>query len=386
LFIFKCYNVKGMLDYVISNIPLVCVSTILLFISIRDFKIRKRESILFIVFTLIFLFVSFVVWMETHSQKVGNVVTGTIFTSLGYIIRPIGLYIFILLALQDNEYKFPLKKYLVIPLFINLIVYILPLFMNWEGVNKLVFYYELNPDGTASFIRGTFLNYTSHAFSVLYIVVLVITSLQRFNGKHKRDAFVLFFCAGFITLSVVAEMLTRRNDILNNIGVICALINYIFLRSINSAQDTLTHLYDRQTFYEDVTRYRYKINGVIQIDMNGLKYLNDNFGHDEGDKALSAISQVFLESINKKSMYVYRLSGDEFLIMMINGTKDELEKTVMNIKEKLQNTNYAVALGTYFISQDDMTTVEEALKIAEKAMYEDKKKYYIETGKERRQA
>ena len=121
--------------------------------------------------------------------------------------------------------------------------------------------------------------------------------------------------------------------------------------SVNSSKDPLTNLYDRRTYNEDVSRFKSKINGIIQIDMNELKFVNDNFGHEAGDQALHFLAKVFEESVDQSIMVPYRLSGDEFIILMFQGTDVQLEKTVSEIEAKIKESNYTIAIGYYFINK-----------------------------------
>ena len=373
-----------LLNYLANNVPLFCISAVMLFLSFRNIKIRKRESIYFIIFTAVVLFLSVVVELEKYSQRIGNVALGTIFTSIGYISRPILLFVFVLLA--NMEQKMSKRSYYIlgIPLIINTLVYLLPLFICVPGISKLVFYYQANSDGTASFMRGSFLNFTSHIISIFYLLALVYVSTIRFHGKHRRDGLVIVLCVFMITITVVVEMLTNRNDLLNIVCEICAMINYIFIISINTSKDPLTNIYDRRTYYEDISKYKSLVNGIIQMDMNGLKFLNDNYGHDAGDTALSSIASLFEGSINKNNMCAYRLSGDEFLVLMFDGKKSDLEETVKIIQEKIEKSRYSVAIGYIYYDKNADTTYEEAMKKAEELMYIDKDKYYKNSKQERR--
>ena len=373
-----------LLNYLANNVPLFCISAVMLFLSFRNIKIRKRESIYFIIFTAVVLFLSVVVELEKYSQRIGNVALGTIFTSIGYISRPILLFVFVLLA--NMEQKMSKRSYYIlgIPLIINTLVYLLPLFIGVPGISKLVFYYQANSDGTASFMRGSFLNFTSHIISIFYLLALVYVSTIRFHGKHRRDGLVIVLCVFMITITVVVEMLTNRNDLLNIVCEICAMINYIFIISINTSKDPLTNIYDRRTYYEDISKYKSLVNGIIQMDMNGLKFLNDNYGHDAGDTALSSIASLFEGSINKNNMCAYRLSGDEFLVLMFDGKKSDLEETVKIIQEKIEKSRYSVAIGYIYYDKNADTTYEEAMKKAEELMYIDKDKYYKNSKQERR--
>ena len=83
------------IDYITSNIPVFAISAVILFIAFRNYRIRKKESIFFIVFISIVLFLTVVVKIERYAQAIGNVYLGTIFTSIGYITRPVLLFVFI---------------------------------------------------------------------------------------------------------------------------------------------------------------------------------------------------------------------------------------------------------------------------------------------------
>lgn len=373
-------------SYLANNVPLFSVCAVMIFLAVRNFKIRTKESILFLVFTTIVLYLSIVVAFEKYSQRAGEVILGTVFTSMGYIFRPVLLYIFILLTNMDQVRSKKFYLILGIPLIVNIVIYLFPFFFGVDALSKLVFYYQSNVDGTASFIRGTFLNFTSHVVSVLYLLALLYVSTRRFYGKHRRDGLVLVLCVAIIIVTVIVEMLANRNDLLNVVSEICAMINYIFIISVNSSKDPLTNLYDRRTYYEDISRYRDLVNGIVQIDMNELKFLNDNYGHEAGDVALSELADIFESSINRSTMCVYRLSGDEFLILMYQGKKESLEETVSLIKDKMSQSSYSAAIGCLYYEKSDNLSYKDALKKAEELMYQDKTNHYIESGHDRRKA
>ena len=374
-------------SYFVINIPLFTISIVMVFLAFRNLRVRKKESIFFLVFTLIVLVLSVVVFMEKYSQAKGLPEVGTVFTSLGYILRPILLYIFILLT--NMEFKRGRGFYLLVtvPLLVNLLVYLIPvIFMKVEPLAKLIFYYQMNDDGvSASFMRGTFLNFISHAICLFYLGVSVYVSTVRFHGKHRRDGMVIIMCVVLVLATVAAEMLTTRNDLLNIVCEICAMVNYIFIMTINSSRDPLTNLYDRRTYLEDLSRYQDIVNGVIMIDMNELKFVNDNYGHQTGDEALISLAKVFESSIDQSIMCAYRVSGDEFTILMFQGKIEQLDEVATKIREKMREGQYTAAIGTCFIDKkSNETTFQEALRKAEELMYIDKSKYYDTIGRARR--
>ena len=372
-------------NYLISNIPLFSISAVMIFLAFRNLRVRRRESIYFLVFTSIVLVLSAVCALEKYAQRAGLPVVGTIFTALGYILRPILLFIFVLLSNMDFKRERWFFNMIGIPLLINTTVYILPLFMGVEPLRTLVFYYQMNDAGGADFMRGTFLNFTSHAICLFYLGVLVFVSTVRFHGKHRRDGVVLLLCVAVILLTVIAEMITGRNDLLNIVCEICAMINYIFIMTVNSSRDPLTNLYDRRTYLEDVSRYKSLVNGLIMIDMNELKFVNDNYGHQIGDEALHELAQIFDTSVEPSIMCTYRVSGDEFIILMFQGKIEQLDSTVTRIRQRVDECEYSAAIGSCFIDKKaGDISFEEAYQKAEELMYQDKSKHYVETGHNRR--
>ena len=370
-------------NFFASNIPLFSICLVMILISIRNFKVRKKESVYFLIFTGILLLLSVVVVMEQYASVVGNIYLATIFTSIGYAARPFLILIFILLANMNEKRNIWFYRVFIGLLCLNALIYVIPWFFNVPWMSTAVFHYELI-GGKAVFQYGGFLNYSSHFIALFFLIVLIYFSIASFQGKHRRDGIVLILCGLIILATVITEMVLQRTDLLNIISGICIMIDYIFIISINASRDPLTRLYDRRTYYEDLTKYQNMINGIVQLDMNELKYYNDNFGHEAGDEALVSLANIFSSSIISKSMCAYRLSGDEFLILMFQGKKEQLDEVIRIIKEKLSTCKYSAALGSYFIDKGDKTTFDEAMKKAEKLMYEDKTNYYIQSGHDRR--
>ena len=261
----------------------------------------------------------------------------------------------------------------------------IPLFIGVPGLSTLVFYYQANADGTATFMRGTILNFFSHFISAGYLAILVYVSTARFSSKHRLDGLVIILCVFFITATVVAEVLAKRNDLLNIICEICALTNYVFILTVNSSKDPLTGLYDRKTFDQDYSKHNDSINGIIRIGMNDLKFLNDNYGHNAGDYALNEVSAIFRESVDNNTMCIYRLGGGEFVILMFGGLKKSLEKTEADIRIKMKKSEYSVAIGSiYFDAKAGEITTEDAFKRSEEDMFIDRSNYYRLSGRNRR--
>ena len=151
--------------------------------------------------------------------------------------------------------------------------------------------------------------------------------------------------------------------------------------------DVLTGLYNRIAFKREVTAYmkkesKDKVAAFLMWDLDSLKYVNDTFGHEVGDKYI----QMAADSIDKFSKYggvTGRIGGDEFTAF-IGGfqTKDEIRQLINKVKRDFEAMEIELpngetkpmraSMGVAWYPQDS-TKYEEISKYADYAMYEVKK-------------
>ncbi|MFW5983280.1 MAG: HD-GYP domain-containing protein [bacterium] len=144
-----------------------------------------------------------------------------------------------------------------------------------------------------------------------------------------------------------------------------------------SFHDKLTGLYNRAYFDNIVQQLvsQNSIIGVILADMNGLKLVNDVFGHESGDNLLQATANVLLSSCRNEDIVV-RWGGDEFLVVLPGASKNACDRVAARIKEKCRENNegpidISLALGTA-TTVSDSTEPYELVGIAENRMYNNK--------------
>lgn len=145
-----------------------------------------------------------------------------------------------------------------------------------------------------------------------------------------------------------------------------------------SYHDQLTGLYNRRFFEEELRRLDTPRNfplTIVMADMNGLKLINDSFGHVMGDKLLMKAAEVLTKGCRSGDI-VARLGGDEFVILLPKTDCSEAEQIIMRIKnialkEKVDSISVSISFGcgTKKIEEEIM---EEVFKIAEDQMYRNK--------------
>lgn len=162
-----------------------------------------------------------------------------------------------------------------------------------------------------------------------------------------------------------------------------ALFTYYLFSILNlTKKDSLTGLLNRQACYADMETEADSITALISIDMNGLKRINDSRGHAAGDDALTTLAICFIHAA-KSRQSVYRIGGDEFLIICQRNPENEVLQLIDRIKKNVAETEFTCAIG-YSCSENGSKSISEMLKESDEMMYAEKARYYQTAGIDRR--
>ncbi|MEF9975932.1 MAG: GGDEF domain-containing protein [Oscillospiraceae bacterium] len=148
--------------------------------------------------------------------------------------------------------------------------------------------------------------------------------------------------------------------------------------------DLLTGLANRAAFEKNKLSTKANWNELMpavcfSFDLNNLKEINDNYGHASGDKALCGIANI-LREVFSDTPEVYRMGGDEFIVMGYRVTEDDAQNRLNKFKDKISAYNavesepiYCAAGMAFAFSP--ATPFETIVSEADCKMYEDKRKY-----------
>ena len=146
--------------------------------------------------------------------------------------------------------------------------------------------------------------------------------------------------------------------------------------------DSLTYAQNRNHFNEYLEKYKGKelhFVGVIYLDLNGLKEINDKMGHLAGDTLIISASYVLQEIFADNS---YRIGGDEFVVIEQDVLESEFHSKYDNLVARMKELEISVATG--YIWKESCSNLSETLQEADQKMYEDKKRYYSIAQNDRR--
>ena len=143
--------------------------------------------------------------------------------------------------------------------------------------------------------------------------------------------------------------------------------------------DSMTGLSNRQKFKMDFEKWQKECKkseekfGLILLDLDNMKLINDAQGHSEGDDLICHAAEI-LKRFKKEYFKVYRYGGDEFIVMM---KKINSQDTILNAGDMLlevMNEEGIDFSGGIAIFPDDGDNYDDLLKYADMAMYEAKRK------------
>ncbi|MGN0707559.1 MAG: GGDEF domain-containing protein [Faecalibacterium sp.] len=152
-------------------------------------------------------------------------------------------------------------------------------------------------------------------------------------------------------------------------------VNREKIRSI-AETDLNTNLKSRNAYEhrQDFYLHHCSINlSCVYVDVNGLHELNNTQGHQEGDRMLQAVAQLFRDEFGPENSY--RMGGDEYLAFVIDTPEQEVRQKAEHFFRAVQDAGYSVAIGSATQSVGGIE-IEDLVKLAEQRMYSVKEEHY----------
>jgi len=218
-----------------------------------------------------------------------------------------------------------------------------PIFL--KGMDTIVFQYDSEAREKVAFIKHLELIIMFITFLVLLLEVIYI-----FRPAEKQINVTLEALNNHATIDEMTGLINRRTGLL------------ILEKEFEKAKRSTSNL------------------TIGFIDLDGLKLVNDNFGHKEGDWFITKVVDV-LHEIIRSGDTAFRFGGDEFIIILNDCTLEEGKKVIERIELKLEAINnannkpYKIGLSCGFAEYSILSpnNIEEFIHYADEKMYENKK-------------
>ena len=214
---------------------------------------------------------------------------------------------------------------------------------------------------------------------------LVVEDLNpnKINVFEITTASIIIFVVGLLMMGIVFFVVSARER--------KAFKELIERRKI-SVTDDMTGLFNRRAFEEDcaVIREQGTVSEItiLMMDVNGLKTVNDTYGHLAGDELIIEAAKCMQTALGELGK-AYRIGGDEFVALLTCSEKKQedvlqtLDRLIGSAKCSYPCT-LSISKGVVVCKEHPDLTFDEMKDLADKRMYADKEDYYRRTGKARR--
>ncbi len=201
-------------------------------------------------------------------------------------------------------------------------------------------------------------------------------SVVQYEQGHSMDAFYLQWNASIAS-------------VLNNMYNRSVLMKLLDENRIKSITDPMTGLYNRRGLSEKLTPWwegrcdRGETVTFISIDLDGLKRINDSFGHAGGDKAIIAVGKA-MNAAKTADSIAARVGGDEFIVFLPKSEQSDADGFIERFNKALDEINgssgygfsVGASAGAYVKKLDYDSSIEECIRQCDLVMYKEKRIRY----------
>ncbi|MDX9872772.1 MAG: GGDEF domain-containing protein [Clostridia bacterium] len=224
-------------------------------------------------------------------------------------------------------------------------------------------------------------------YIIMYTAVFLIKNRQKITQK---EFFYFIFFAIPPSLGGILQVIVSGINIIWITATLSILIIFINIQKEQLHTDYLTGVNNRRyldTFLHTIIRNKgCGLIAGIMIDIDSFKMINDVYGHDQGDEALKHTAQLLRDTF-RKTDFIARYGGDEFVVIMEINVQSELTAMVQRLKENVSQFNLKklapyeinLSMGYDYQVKESKLSTGELLKRIDYLMYLDKQKIHTFT-------
>lgn len=298
----------------------------------------------------------------------------------------------LLFSLKYFEYALSLillknraKVFLRVAYFISLVCLVVMFFSQIRYVHGNGTVYSVGIGPTLCYALGFVLMLLSDALMIIYrkkinestVLLLIPISLMGLTFLGIQIVVPEFLFTG-CALSLIS------------LGVFFAIENPVEKFKNRSFIDFDTQTWNKNCYDYDLSNYERKNNEsliYVLADINGLKKVNDHYGHLEGDALIKACAESLVTEM-PHAHKVYRIGGDEFAVIYLNIPVDIVEQEIKEVRyscdRKSRQHRFTVSMAMGYAAFEPGEKMEDMIRRADQMMYARKDDYYRKTGIERR--
>lgn len=228
--------------------------------------------------------------------------------------------------------------------------------------------------------------FISHSIFILLWIGVLAVAYRNIELKKRFSVLLL----GFLELvAIILQMLASDFKVIYVAAAFFIEIYYVFMMEVEGRYDQMTGVYSKRFYYSEIDRLPQNSSYIVfMLDVNGLKYINDNMGHEYGDLVIKSVGHSARDIMYSKAK-IFRIGGDEFVGFSTSIEENEMKKYIEEINTKLieesEKLGLDVATSVGYAIHNLGEDFQSTLHRADESMYKAKTEYYERTGKKRRE-
>ena len=279
---------------------------------------------------------------------------------------------------EDEKVLRRRKRFYAIPLIVNMLLLVTNLWTGWV----------FTIDAANVYHRGSRFNiYTVLVFfNVIIALFLPLHKAAASKGARRRDCIYLSLFIVFpLTCGIIQILFYGLNLIWVSIALALLMV-YINVQNRQISTDELTGLNNRRRFNRHIEtmlggKQENGAPALLMIDIDEFKQINDKYGHQEGDRALSRTAEILKSCCRDSRFFLARIGGDEFVIT-INGCDLQYVQSVeesISMTAEQENASgrnpftLSYSIGYSLFGEDGVNSADSLMSLADKRMYEEKR-------------
>ncbi|WP_242842415.1 GGDEF domain-containing protein [Clostridium tyrobutyricum] len=319
-----------------NNIIAIIISFIFLFIIknifLDEIECRGKLYINMFKINIICLILQTFACVIEGQDFNGIILVSEILDMAIFILQPINGFLWYLFIKSwvDKNRKFINKIFLFLPIIINSV------FVITNPYSKFMF----NINSQNVYTRGPFIFITLISTCIFLLYSFLFSCKNKYKiDKNEFLIIVLFIISIF--LGTVIQLIFKLIVSLS-VNSYILIVVYMFYQNKMLQTDSLTGAYNREKLIIKINRiitgnYKQKFC-VVFIDLDNFKYINDNWGHNEGDTALIIVVNLIKVVLNKDD-FITRYGGDEFVIFLNVENTREIKNIISRILQLFDKYN-----------------------------------------------
>ncbi len=358
-----------------SNILGILVLIILhLFVKLSTIKTFSKKLIKLMIYAVTAsLVVEPFSWILDERQFAGAFLLNHLFNFLLYLLAPVlaGLFMSYLdYRIYRNPSRIYEKRFYQQMTLISFMILLVNL---WIPI-----YYSIDP--VTNHYDGSGPIKWFHYVMVLGFYGYMLYFLYQVKDKLSKNEILMFILLFILPVIGMVISIFEPTFHLGWSSLVIGLLGiYVFLETTPSEEDVLTKVYNRKSFesyveYLEDSKIPY---GLLILDLNGFKQINDEYGHQKGDDVLTKFSAL-LREVFLKDGFVARLGGDEFAVILMED-EPEVPLHMKELKNKLKELEDPVMGNVSFSygyeSKTAAKPMREMYRKADQKMYQYKDLY-----------